>query len=267
MRGFMLICPKCKKELMKQDHMFSCIERHCFDIAKRGYVNLLLGNQHATGDDKEMVKARTRFLSHGYYQPLCDELIQIIKKMNIKCMIDAGCGEGYYTNAICKETNISEIYGFDLSKHAVDEACKAKQPIQYGVANVFHMPVADKCADLITSIFAPFNSMEIKRILKIGGRFIQVGPAKQHLYELKEILYQNVYENEGLEINHDDFHCCHKQTITYTIELDDKDDIWALFQMTPYYWKTPKEGSDRLRNMPSIHTTVSFEILVFERIA
>lgn len=263
MRDDMLQCPKCKKALDKQGNMFSCENHHCFDLAKRGYVNLLLGNHQVTGDDKAMVQARTRFLSHGYYQPLCDALIHILESLSMDCFVDAGCGEGYYTNAIAKALSISSVFGFDLSKYAVDEACKAKQAVQYGVANVFHMPLQDACADVVTSIFAPFDIHEIDRILKPNGYFIQVGPAKEHLYELKQVLYQDVYENAGLQDVYAGFTCCDKKQMHYVVDIHNQEDIWALFQMTPYYWKTPKAGSDRLKAMSSLHTSIAFEILVF----
>ena len=73
----------------------------------------------------EMVKARTRFLSHGYYEPLQQALVQIVQRYQPGVVIDAGCGEGYYTNRLQQEE--TNVIGFDLSKHAVDDTCKAKK--------------------------------------------------------------------------------------------------------------------------------------------
>lgn len=66
----MLLCPKCGSKLIKEKRVWRCLNNHSYDIAKRGYVNLALHHKALSGDDRDMVKARTRFLSHGYYAPL-----------------------------------------------------------------------------------------------------------------------------------------------------------------------------------------------------
>ena len=42
--------------------------------------------------------------------------------------------------------------------------------------------------------------------------------------------------------------------------------ISDLFQMTPYFWKTPKAGSERLKKLESLGLTASFHIHVFRKI-
>lgn len=265
----MLVCPKCKETLIKEATCYRCGQHHVFDIARRGYVHLILGNHKASGDEKEMVKARTMFLSSGYYKPLCDALIKIIKSYEAKIIVDAGCGEGYYTNQLHKALPHSVMYGFDLSKYAVDKACKENtkhgNDIIYGVANVFHMPLSNACADLILSVFAPFHIEENKRILKKGGVFIKVGPASKHLYELKRELYDEVYDHNDDVAQYEGFTCIHEQFITYEIAIQDQEQIHALYHMTPYFWKSPKEGSDRLKNLVYLKTKIQFHIEVFKK--
>lgn len=56
-------------------------QRHCYDIAKEGYVNLLVANRKHSkdpGDDKEMVAARRRFLEEDHYAPLRGALCRLI---------------------------------------------------------------------------------------------------------------------------------------------------------------------------------------------
>ena len=61
-----MICPNCKQKLQKIDNSYKCINNHSFDISKQGYVNLLL-NTSNSGDNKEMINARSIFLQKGYY--------------------------------------------------------------------------------------------------------------------------------------------------------------------------------------------------------
>lgn len=259
----MLQCPKCKEELKKETHCYCCHNHHSFDIAKRGYVNLLLGNHKATGDDKEMVKARTVFLSHGYYEPLKKQLISSLKDKDIQVLIDAGCGQGYYTNALHEALNC-KTYGFDLSKYAADEACKAHNGVFYGVCNIFHMPVSDGCADALVSVFAPIDYKENARVLKSGGYFLKVAPGPMHLIDMKKVLYEDVYENET-EIGYEGFELISEELLDYEVEIQNAFDIKALFQMTPYYWRTPKKSTERLLALDTLDTRIQFHITLYQK--
>lgn len=259
----MLICPKCNQSLKKKEHTWSCKNHHSYDIAKRGYVHLALNQKKNTGDDKEMVRARTRFLSHGYYEVLRNELYQIIQNYKPKRIVDAGCGEGYYTNFL--KTDENEIYAFDLSKYAVDEACKARNDVQYIVASVFHLPIEDACADMVLSVFAPFDAQEFYRLLKEEGLFIKVGPGPRHLMGLKEILYDKPYENQVDPTVYDGFMLEDSIELKQVIEINDTQDIQALFHMTPYYWKTSKSAAEKLENISYLKTEVQFQIEIYRK--
>lgn len=261
----MLVCPKCKQELKRIDRTYQCARHHSFDIAKRGYVNLVLGCHKGSGDDKDMIRARTNFLGQGYYQPLRDRLAALLEDLNPAVLVDAGSGEGYYTNHIKRALPLCRVYGFDLSKYAVDEACKAHENILYGVCSVFHMPLMDASADVLLSIFAPVDESENARILQEQGYFIKVGPGPKHLLELKQTLYDDAYENEESNQPYEFFKLYHEESLEYTIELSSQEDIWALFQMTPYYWKSPKAGSDRLRQLAYLKTQVQFQVQVYRK--
>ena len=95
-----LICPVCGNGLVLAEHVYRCCAGHCFDEAKSGYVNLLppAGTGHH-GDDRLMVRARTAFLNKGYYSPLREAAAEMSSRFcpDGGVIIDAGCGEGYYT--------------------------------------------------------------------------------------------------------------------------------------------------------------------------
>ncbi len=259
----MLVCPKCNQSLKKNKNVWCCENHHTYDIAKRGYVHLALHQKKNTGDDKEMVKARTRFLSHGYYEILRNELNRITEQYNPHIIVDAGCGEGYYTNYIKNEEN--EIYGFDLSKHAVDEACKARNQVQYVVASVFHLPLSDVCCDMVLSVFAPFDDQEFYRVLKHEGIFVKVGPGPRHLMGMKEVLYDEPYENASETINYDGFVLEDTIMLDDMITIEDKQDIQALFHMTPYYWKTSRNAVEKLEKVTNLKTEIQFQIEIYRR--
>ena len=260
----MLICPKCKNPLIKVDHSYKCENGHCFDIAKRGYVNLVLGSSKGSGDDKEMVRSRTAFLNRGYYANLREYLSNLVTTYGCSTIVDAGCGEGYYTNYLKQQHPFMELCGFDLSKYAIDEACKAHAGVTYGVCNIFHLPIADEYCDGVLSVFAPIDEVENKRVLKTGGIFIKVGPGPKHLWELKQELYKDVYENE-IENGYDEFELIQEEILDDKICINQKEDIWSLFQMTPYYWRTKQELANHLKELDQLTVTTEFHITVYRK--
>lgn len=242
-----------------------CKNGHSYDIAKRGYVNLMPSMQKQSGDDKNMVKARTMFLSQGYYELLRVTLTHIIEKLSICSLVDAGCGEGYYTNELKRKCPQMEIVGLDVSKSAIDEACKARVGIQYAVCSVFHMPLQDKSVQAVLSVFAPFDEKEIYRVLQDDGYFVKVSPGKRHLMGLKSVLYDHVYENEDRFKQIEGFTLYERKEVKDILHINDAQYIWALFQMTPYYWKTSKQGSDQLKDISSLETEVEFYIDIYKK--
>lgn len=50
----MFRCPVCREPLQRQEKQYRCKSGHSFDIARSGYVNLLLDNGRGRhGDDKD----------------------------------------------------------------------------------------------------------------------------------------------------------------------------------------------------------------------
>lgn len=259
----MLICPVCKQQLNKEEKRYACINKHSFDIAKQGYTNLYLKSSKNSGDNKEMVDARTSFLNCHYYDPLVNNIIHIINDKKSEVIIDAGCGEGYYTNKIKQNTN-AEIYGFDLSKDALKYAARKNKDIHYYLSSIFDIPMNDESCDIVLDIFAPLANDEFYRIVKKGGYLIKVDPHQQHLKQMKDFLYDHVYENEVLDIDVKGFSLEDYYEVTYQMPLDNKA-ISALFKMTPYYYKTSKEKSARLCELNHLDCTASFMIYLYKK--
>ena len=100
----MYICPVCGSPLKENKKGFCCKKGHRFDTAAQGYVNLLTSshrNPKTAGDNAMMVKARTDFLSRGYYEKLANSAADVLADIvgdKPAAVIDSGCGEGYYTN-------------------------------------------------------------------------------------------------------------------------------------------------------------------------
>ncbi len=265
----LFICPVCKALLLRGERSYSCENSHTFDISKDGYVNLLMSQQSSKkrhGDDKTMVKARRDFLSEGYYEILRNELCNAVESY-VACestIIDIGCGEGYYLDAISKIDSYS-IYGIDISKDALKYASKLIKNVEFSVASAFSLPFADSSADCILNIFAPSAYEEFNRVLNRQGILIKAVPLEEHLWGLKCALYDKPYKNKP-EIRNDElFELVSFKEIKYTITLDNNEDIKNLFMMTPYYYKTGRSEAEKLLNKSTLSTTVHFGVEIYKR--
>jgi 23S rRNA (guanine745-N1)-methyltransferase len=272
-----MICPVCRKPLSRINQSLACASGHSFDIAGKGYVNLLLSQDKSSrdpGDNKDMVRARKRFLDKGYYEPLAKGLSQIFTQLPNKnkenCMIlDAGCGDGYYTDhlygSLKQNFSSSNIYGMDISKEAIRLAAGRNKDICFLVASLFKLPFADNTADFILNAFAPSSDEEFNRVLKKDGCLITVIPGKDHLFELKSVLYENPYKNDEKEPDLPSFKEAEQVRIKSAIKIGSNADLKDLLTMTPYNWRTPRAGIERLSKLESLETDIEFIIGIHEK--
>lgn len=266
-----LVCPVCKNALYRDEKSYFCngVKKHCFDIAASGYVNLFPGRATG-GDDKKAVRSRTEFLNLGHYKPIADKVCEILKYLNNECtVVDAGCGEGYYTNLTARNTG-AMTYGFDLSKEAIISASKSakRQGINnslFAVGGIYELPVADASADAITNIFAPCAETEFLRVLKDGGSLVVVTAGKNHLYGLKSAIYDTVHLNEERADMPKNMILEARHNVSYSIELNDAEAIQNLFAMTPYSYRTNEKDMNKLLALNTLTTEIEVDIFVYRK--
>ena len=281
-------CPNCSAVLTpcleQKPYVLRCEHNHSFDVAKQGYVNLLLPQKRGAalpGDSAEMVHARTAFLDGGYYKAFSDGVNAFVIDAAKNCgtprpvILDAGCGEGYYTarlhNAFHAEGTDAVCAGFDLSRDAVAHAAKrakaagAAETLSFAVASLFEMPVADHSADIVINLFAPVADAEFARVLKENGMLLMAVPAEDHLWGMKQVLYETPYKNEVRRDILEHFTLTEVRRVTDTVTVTDPDHIRALFAMTPYYWKTSPADRDRLYAQTELVTEIAFDLLLYRK--
>ena len=256
----MLVCPICKKELKKENNVYCCFNRHSFDIAKQGYVNLSLKQKKNQGDNALMVQARTQFLEKNYYDFIRRRLCELLNENACRFLLDLGCGQGYYTSKFSEI--VSNVYGVDLSKSALKYASAHDKKTTYIVDSIFNLPFSDASFDAVTAIFVPISVLEVQRVLQKDGLFIVVGPGPRHCWELKEILYEKPYENPVPSENMEGFTCVKQEKIQQQSWVDD---VWSLLEMTPYRYKTSQEGLERVKQLEGLHVTFEFMVSIWKK--
>lgn len=255
-------CPVCKDGLFIRPDGLRCFRGHHFDKAKQGYVNLLRSNSSGGhGDDKLMVAARSAFLNKEYYAPLKDAIANAVGSGHT--VLDAGCGEGYYTVAFAEQ---NAVCGVDISKEALKVAARRVPTAEFAVASVAALPLTESSVDTVVNIFAPDANAEYLRVLRKGGRLITAEPCEDHLWELKAAVYDTPYKNPAPATDRKGFRVVETKTLCYEITLDSNADILALFQMTPYYYKTSRTDQQKLETLNTLTTRLAFLVTVYEKI-
>lgn len=261
-----LICPVCGERLRREKSAYICPRRHSFDIARSGYVNLLPSSGSGRhGDDKLMVRARTQFLDRGYYLPLAERLAAIAAEERPGVIVDAGCGEGYYTDIVSRAADGADTVGLDISKDAVAAAAKRCRRGTFAVASTVSIPLEDCCADMVLNVFSPFFPVEFARVLKPGGTLVRVIPLERHLHELRQLVYDSPYDNDVPPLEVPGFERAGTEELRYAVDINNGGDISNLFMMTPYYYKTSAEGQARLRAAQRLTTQIEFGIVKYKK--
>lgn len=264
-------CPVCGSPLNATPVLYECPNRHFYDRARSGYVNLLQRQRHRTrGDDADMVKARRSFLETGFYEPLRSELTKTVCEMAPSEILDVGCGEGWYSchilNELKNRTNETFLSGIDISPEALRYAAKRAREMNldgysaWAVASVSRLPFSDHSCDCILNLFAPCEPKEFQRVLRPDGCLIRAIPLEKHLWELKCAVYEQPYQNRPNLSAPDGFTLADLKRVEAQITVSGED-LTNLFSMTPYAHKTSASDSAKLSSIQSLDITISFGIM------
>ena len=264
-----LICPVCGETLRRGDRQYACENRHSFDIARQGHVNLLVVQQKHSlhpGDTREQVLSRREFLEGGFYAPIANALCETAKELGARGpILDVGCGEGYYCARLAEALD-AELLGLDISKEAVRcAAAKYKGP-QWVCATASHLPVKDETVGTLTSLFALTLPEEFHRVLAKDGLYFQVLAAQDHLLGLKSIIYPELKLKEKDSVPEiPGFERIKSVPIRFTFTVEGKQ-VRNLLSMTPHVYRISKEGAARLAATEELTDTASAVLNIFRKI-
>ena len=269
-----LRCPVCRDTLHPREKGALCDNNHQFDRARQGYLNLLPSHKMRSkkpGDDKDMVLARTRFLSAGHYQPVIQQLVEVINQLannnNDLAIFDAGCGEGYYTYEIKQAFPSSDMCGLDIAKPAIMACSKRTKAIEWLVGSVADLPLADEQFDFIISIFSRCDWQEFTRILKPGGYVLVLAPGQEHLLELRQSIYEEVRPypvDKQVEQLPETLKLTNSTSVSTVMNLPDSQTIMDLLAMTPHYWHVKPAQKEKLQELNQLNCRLDMKLYTIQ---
>ena len=263
-----LVCPVCGEVLSRTEKEYRCENRHSFDIARQGHVNLLVVQQKHSlnpGDTREQVLSRRAFLESGFYEPIAKVLCDTAKELGAKGpVLDVGCGEGYYCTRLANALD-ADLLGLDISKEAVRcAAAKYKGP-QWVCGTASHLPVGSGSVGALTSLFALTLPEEFRRVLASDGLYFQVLAAQDHLLGLKSIIYPELKLKEKDSVPElPGFKRIKTVPIRFTFTVEGAQ-VQNLLSMTPHVYRISKEGAARLAATEKLTDTASAVLNVFAK--
>ena len=254
-----LSCPVCGDPLELADRSLRCGRRHSFDIARQGYVNLLLRTAPPNADTPDMVAARHRFLTAGWYEPLTHAVAEALA--GTSRVLDAGVGTGHHLAAHLAATPDATGLGIDVSPAACRLAARRNPRLGCVVADTWAgLPVRDESVDAVLCVFAPRNPGEFARVLAPGGRLVVVTPSPGHLHELREQLGLLAVEAEKLhrlDSALEAFELTERTELQHSLELS-QEAAADLIRMGP-------NAFHQQADPPAIRTTAAFTVSRFSR--
>jgi len=233
-------CPICQENLTLVESSLKCNNRHSFDLAKFGYVNLAPQIKQSANYDKENFQNRQQILEAGFYQAILEAISDLLaSSKNAKTILDIGCGEGFYSRKLQKRHPDKTFYAFDISKDSVQIAAKSEPnwAVNWFVGDLARLPIKDASMDILLDIFSPANYGEFHRVLSKDGILIKVIPTKNHLKEIRQKVQDQLtnkdYSNQDIKEHFQErFTILSSQTASLTKTIT-ANQLQALLSMTP----------------------------------
>ena len=259
-------CPICQENLTLVESSLKCNNRHSFDLAKFGYVNLAPQIKQSANYDKENFQNRQQILEAGFYQAILDAVSDLLaSSKTTKIILDIGCGEGFYSRKLQERHPDKTFYAFDISKDSVQIASKSEPnwAVNWFVGDLARLPIKDASMDILLDIFSPANYGEFRRVLSKDGILIKVIPTKNHLKEIRQKVQDQLtnkdYSNQDIK-NHfqEHFTILSSQTASLTKTIT-AEQLQALLSMTPLLFHIDQSKIDWSQ---LTEITIEAEILV-----
>ena len=233
-------CPICQENLTLVESSLKCSNRHSFDLAKFGYVNLAPQIKQSANYDKENFQNRQQILEAGFYQAILEAISELLANSETSTtVLDIGCGEGFYSRKLQESHSDKTFYAFDISKDSVQIAAKSEPnwAVNWFVGDLARLPIKNASMDILLDIFSPANYGEFHRVLSKDGILIKVIPTENHLKEIRQMVQDQLtkknYSNQDIKEHFQEHFSIQSSQIASLTKPITSEQRQALLAMTP----------------------------------
>ena len=259
-------CPICQEKLTLVESSLKCYNRHSFDLAKFGYVNLVPQIKQSANYDKENFQNRQQILEAGFYHAILEAVSDLLANSETSTtVLDIGCGEGFYSRKLQESHPDKTFYAFDISKDSVQIAAKSEPnwAVNWFVGDLSRLPLQDASMDILLDLFSPANYGEFRRVLSKDGILIKVIPTKNHLKEIRQKVQDQLtkkdYSNQDIKKHFQEHFSIQSSQIASLTKSITAEQRQALLSMTPLLFHVNQSKIDWSQ---LTEITIEAEILV-----
>jgi 23S rRNA (guanine745-N1)-methyltransferase len=261
----------CDEPLRRYDQAMRCTRGHSYDIARRGYVNLLQPQDRRSrraGDSKRAVEARAELMRAGIGRGVVDAIVELVRRLPLPgsppLVVDLGSGSGDTLSALADALTVAAV-GIDLSVAAAEFSARRDPRLTWVVANADRrLPLADGSAALALSVHARRNPAECRRILDPRGFLLMAVPAPDDLVELREVVQGTALTRdrcEALVAEHaTQFDVVSRTTVRGRATLD-RAQLLLLLEGT--YRGLRARQAERAQHIDRLDVTLASDLLLF----
>jgi 23S rRNA (guanine745-N1)-methyltransferase len=259
----------CGQPLTRAGRTWTCPKGHAFDIARRGYVNLLQPQDRRSrhpGDTTEAVAARARLGVAGVGRHLIESLVERIAAFDLLAeavAVDLGCGTGEMLVALTGAQPVRGI-GIDISAAAIDHAAGHGPAVTWVVANADRrLPLLDQGVDLVLSVHGRRNPAECTRVLRPEGLLLVAVPAPDDLIELRTLVQGVAVERSRVDdvlAEHADDFVLHDRFAARERRRLDRPALLDLLRST--YRGARASATEAVSTLTTLHVTLASDVVV-----
>ena len=192
-----LRCPRCGGALARAGEDFLCAAGHRVNMGRKGCLNFLsapVGGCY----DAALFAARRRVFAAGCYDEVARALGELLPPGEHR-LLDAGCGDGWYLNALLAAHPAWCGAGVDISRDAVAQATDQPCEAVWCVADLRRLPFSDGAFTAVLDVLTPASYEEFGRVLASGGVLVKVYPGEGYLREIRRARGMAAYAEGQVE--------------------------------------------------------------------
>ena len=192
-----LRCTVCGDNLERQGDEFCCSRGHRVNVNRKGCLNFLSAPVDSCYD-AELFQARRRVFAAGCYQPVADALEDMLPPGQHR-LLDAGCGDGWYLDALLQGHHDWQGAGIDISRDAIFQATDQSCTALWCVGDLRKLPFRDGAFTAVLDVLTPANYAEFRRVLAPDGLLMKVYPGSEYLREIRAARGMENYQEGQVE--------------------------------------------------------------------
>ncbi|TNI86829.1 putative RNA methyltransferase [Aeromonas allosaccharophila] len=183
-----LQCPRCRGPLHLHEASQGryCDNKHHFDPAPEGYLDLIPGKKNPKdSDSRALMRAKHHFLEAGHQLPLVEAMTALLSPLAPQELIHLGCGEGYYCRALAERLPGWQFAGVDIAKNTIFAAKKAQPDGQFVIADPARAPLQPGSVQVLLVNDLKVRSELLAEWLAPGGYLLYLQPGPRHQWQLR----------------------------------------------------------------------------------